>query len=391
MKRLLLHYSVFHLGGAEMSTLRMIKALADRGWSITLVITTGGGTAEHMIDPRARVVRLRPGVEGEQFTSAKTLPQRIVALPDLLLYAIYRTIGGLRMQLFRFQHFDAAAVLLMGMPSNFVRRFVRASVKAIWIRNDLAQADPKGQVAARLNAAAPEIDHFVCVSETARASLVAVCPEAQHKASVVYNLLDPAEMRNRATLAPAPFPDDLLGGVVKVLSVCRLSEKSKALLRLVRVCRRLVDTGLNLHWYIVGDGPDRAMFREAIDAAGLSGHITLLGRLDNPFPAYAAADLVAMLSNYEGLCGVVNEARVLERPVIATQVSGIAEQLTDGVNGVIVEQDEDAIVAAMTRLLKDPTLRSRLATGGYPEVLLNDETKLDQLEALFMRAETPAT
>ena len=110
----------------------------------------------------------------------------------------------------------------------------------------------------------------------------------------------------------------------------------------------------------------------------------LLGNLKNPFPAYAAADIVAMLSFYEGLCGVINEARVLERPVIATQVSGVDEQLTDDVNGLVVDNNEDAIVEGMSRLLSDPKLRNRLAAGGYPDSLLDDEEKLDELEALFL-------
>nr|WP_297096636.1 glycosyltransferase [Thermomonas sp.] len=93
--------------------------------------------------------------------------------------------------------------------------------------------------------------------------------------------------------------------------------------------------------------------------------------------------MCAVLSRYEGLCGVVNEARVLERPVIATRFAGIEEQIESGVNGLIVEQDVDAICDGLASLIRDAGLRQRLAQGGYPPELLDDEAKLNAYLKLF--------
>ena len=128
---------------------------------------------------------------------------------------------------------------------------------------------------------------------------------------------------------------------------------------MARVCRALKDEGFEFLWYVVGDGQDRGLLEAEISALGIDDRMTLLGQLANPFPAYRSVDVVAMLSRYEGLCGVVNEARVMEKAVVATEVSGIREQLTDGVNGLIVPQDVDAIVSAMARVLSDATLPDR--------------------------------
>jgi glycosyltransferase involved in cell wall biosynthesis len=157
---------------------------------------------------------------------------------------------------------------------------------------------------------------------------------------------------------------------------------------MVRVCRAMMDAGLDFHWYVAGEGPDRALIEADIAAAKVGARMTLLGQLNNPYPAYRAADVVAMLSYFEGLCGVINEARVLERPVIATQVSGVDEQLIDGVNGLIVPQEERQIVAGMKRILTDAGLRARLAQGGYSEALLDDDAKMDRIEALFLGKRT---
>jgi glycosyltransferase involved in cell wall biosynthesis len=387
MKRVLLHYPILNMGGAERSSLRLIKALADRGWDVTLVLTTGGGALERAVDARVKIVCLRPYAFGNHFANARGLAASLFALPDLLAYVFMRVIGAARMIQFLFRDYDAAAVLLMGTPSTFVRRIIRADVKAIWIRNDLSCADPNGQITARLKVAAPKIDYFLCVSEVSRRSLVSAVPEVSFKAIVAHNILDAEEMRVLADAAEPPFtpwPD----GRLVVLSVCRLSDRSKGLRRMVRVCRAMMDAGLDFHWYVAGEGPDRALIEADIAAAKVGARMTLLGQLNNPYPAYRAADVVAMLSYFEGLCGVINEARVLERPVIATQVSGVDEQLIDGVNGLIVPQEERQIVAGMKRILTDAGLRARLAQGGYSEALLDDDAKMDRIEALFLGKRT---
>lgn len=382
-RSVLFQYSCLNVGGAEKSSLRMIRALCDRGWQVTLVLTTGGGALEPEIDPRVSVIRLRPRAFGHRFAKASGRIAKLRALPDLIGYGAMRVIGAARILPFLFRRYDAAAVLLMGTPSTFVRSVVRARTRAIWIRNDLSGADPTGRVTAALRSAAAGIDHFICVSEVARKSLIEAVPEARKKVVVIYNILDADMMRTSAVAAPAPFARDPDGGVT-IVSVCRLSDQAKGLMRMARVCGALKTAGHKFHWYIAGEGRDRDRLEAEIASLDIGDCMTLLGGLQNPFPAYQAADVVAMLSNYEGLCGVVNEARVLEKPVIATRVSGVEEQLLDDSNGLVVEQDEQAIIDGLTRLITDPALRRRLATGGYPHALLDDAGKLDRLEAIFL-------
>ncbi|BFN13724.1 hypothetical protein MspRI1_17350 [Marinobacter sp. RI1] len=208
-------------------------------------------------------------------------------------------------------------------------------------------------------------------------------PEALSKAVVIYNIIAPDEMQAMAGKAPPPF-DPSRDGFVNILTVCRLNDRAKGLVRMARVCRALKDKGLRFHWYIAGSGTDRTLLEAEIATLDIADCMSLLGTLQNPFPAYQAADLIAMLSNYEGLCGVINEARVLGKSVIATRVSGIDEQLVSEKNGLIVEQEEADIIAGMTRMLTDQQFRQGLAGGGYPAALLDDEAKLDRLEDLFM-------
>ncbi|MBL0227554.1 hypothetical protein [Thermomonas sp.] len=81
----------------------------------------------------------------------------------------------------------------------------------------------------------------------------------------------------------------------------------------------------------------------------------------------------------------------LERPVIATRFAGIEEQIETGVNGLVVEQDVDAICDGLGSLIRDAGLRQRLAQGGYPRELLDDDAKVDLLMGLMTGSACQAT
>ena len=109
----------------------------------------------------------------------------------------------------------------------------------------------------------------------------------------------------------------------------------------------------------------------------------LLGAKPNPYPYFKKVDLVAVLSYYEGLCGVVNEAKILERPLIATEFSGVREQITEGINGFVFDNSYEAILKGMINLLEDPLKFTKTAINGMPKEITDDDYKVEQLIALF--------
>src|SRR5690606_19825577 len=140
------------------------------------------------------------------------------------------------------------------------------------------------------------VDAYLCVSGSVRRSMQANYPDVAGKCVTTYNLLDAQAMRARADEDANPFDGDADG--IRVLTVCRLQEVSKGLLRMVEVHRRLLDAGLAHVWHVLGDGSDRAMLERAIEAHGVAASFRLHGAIDNPFPYYRHADICAVLSRY---------------------------------------------------------------------------------------------
>jgi alpha-maltose-1-phosphate synthase len=60
----------------------------------------------------------------------------------------------------------------------------------------------------------------------------------------------------------------------------------------------------------------------------------------------------------------VLEAMVAGVPVVATRAGAIPEMVADGVTGLLVDPDDDALAAAIGRLLDDDALRHQMGTAG---------------------------
>jgi glycosyltransferase involved in cell wall biosynthesis len=115
--------------------------------------------------------------------------------------------------------------------------------------------------------------------------------------------------------------------------------------------------GLNL--VVAGDGPLRHLLPQS---RGLVPH-TELERL------YDRAALIVMPSHSEGQGVVAIEAMAHARPVVATEVGGLAELVVDGETGILVPpRDAARLREAILRLLGDPDLRRRMGDAGRKRI-----------------------
>ena len=384
-RKILFHYSVFNIGGAERSTLKLIKKLLDADWDVDIVMTTGGGSLEHEIDQRAKIKYLRDRASGDRFLQAKGVVQKLLAIDDLVMYFLFRMQEYLRKQSYKNQQYDAAMVSLTGLSPDFCLNYVKAGTTIQWIRNDLNLCDSEKKAHNHILEYGQRMDYYLCVATTTHNSFCNLYPNLKDKACMIYNMLEPEEMIERAEQGENPYaqyPKDL----IKIVTVCRLSDKSKGLIRMMYQFKRLLNEGYDAMWFIVGDGTDKKMIEDEIVKLGIQDRMIITGEKPNPYPYYKYADISATLSYFEGLCGTVNEAKVLGKPIIATKFSGVEEQLENGVNGLIVENNAEAIYDGLKKILTDDTFRAQITNNYLPEPIVDDNFKLKQIEALFEKA-----
>jgi len=94
----------------------------------------------------------------------------------------------------------------------------------------------------------------------------------------------------------------------------------------------------------------------------------LAGRIDDErerVDIVRASDIALLPSYGEALPMALIEASACARPVIATDVGGVREVVSDGVSGILVPPGEiPAIADALIGLLEDPQLGARMGKAG---------------------------
>jgi glycosyltransferase involved in cell wall biosynthesis len=153
----------------------------------------------------------------------------------------------------------------------------------------------------------------------------------------------PAMDRAEARRALALPPD-----VPLVLGVGRLC-RQKGFDVLVEAARLLRQSADPAQVVILGDGPLETSLRRRIDAAGLQDAVSLPGHVDDVAPWYAACDMVAMPSRYEGMPYVLLESKVASRPIVVARVSGLEEFVRHGRDGYLVPPENPRALANVLR------------------------------------------
>jgi glycosyltransferase involved in cell wall biosynthesis len=137
-----------------------------------------------------------------------------------------------------------------------------------------------------------------------------------------------------------------------VIYIGRMDIK-KGLRELVDAATALRPHRPNLQVYLVGEGPDTRLIESAVQASNAAGFIHVLPpcAFDDVAVWMAAADLVTLPSYMEGCPNVVLEALACGRPVVATNVGGIPEIMSDQCGRLVPPRDPAALAKALASVL----------------------------------------
>jgi glycosyltransferase involved in cell wall biosynthesis len=80
-------------------------------------------------------------------------------------------------------------------------------------------------------------------------------------------------------------------------------------------------------------------------------------------------DILSIPSLLEGFPMITLEAMAMAKPIVATQIEGIVEQITDSNEGILVPpKDAEALASAILRLIKDRELGNRLGAAARSKI-----------------------
>lgn len=227
-----------------------------------------------------------------------------------------------------------------------------------------------GRFATRLSEAADglclrreRVRGIIAPSRRVREDLERLYGVPPHKVSVVPHGVDlgafsPVTRGARRAAARAAFglaDTDIV--VVFVGGAYRL----KGLPWLLEALRRMPDRRLKLLAVGVSEHVDLRAER----ARGLSERLVLTGPISDVIGAYAAGDIFVSPTLYDGFSLATLEAMACGLPVVVSRRAGVADLLTDGVEGFLLERptDPDEIAHAIDKVQANPALCLHLGKG----------------------------
>ncbi len=191
-------------------------------------------------------------------------------------------------------------------------------------------------------------------------------------------------------LAAATLREELgVGPEVALLGLVGYLVEQKRPQQAVEVLAGVRRTGAPAHLVVAGSGPLAAAVGERAAALGVADHVSLLGHRDDVVQVLGALDVLVLTSHDEGIPGIVVEAAMAGCPVVTVPVGGVAEVVSHGRTGIVLDGWEvDPMVEAVAGLLAD---RGRLAEMGAAALVRGADFSMHAIARRYetcLRAET---
>jgi len=215
---------------------------------------------------------------------------------------------------------------------------------------------------------------MICVSEGVKDSFIRQGIN-KSKCIVVYNGIDTEivpEISHHDTRGKWGVSDEdiLIGTVGSLIKRKRFKDLIEALAVITK------KTAYPVKCLIIGEGPEKEYLMTKVKEKELTGSVIFTGFQTDAISHINAMDIFVMPSGKEGLPRVILEAMLMEKPVVASAITGPSELVVDGKTGFLVPLGEkDAIADAMLKLIEDPALRKKMGEAARERVIKNFPVK----------------
>lgn len=269
--------------------------------------------------------------------------------------------------------YDTVIAFSEGAPTAFAQHF-KAPNKIAWIHCDYESY-------MLLNNHPDETKMYqayqsiVCVSDFTKDRFCKIIPSLSCKACAIHNVINVSEVKHLSEkiINEKYYNED----VFNIVSVGRINI-IKRFDEIPQIARTLLDKGYKFNWILIGpegEPHEQKCLLENIKKYRVQDTFIWLGAKDNPYSYMANSDLLVMTSLSEACPYVLNEAKILELPVITTDYGSATEFIDNGVNGIITPIEN--IANEIEKIISDKgfykTLKQNLRTNGYENKVILDK------------------
>lgn len=362
-KDILIACQPLDVGGVTRSLLSLLYCIDYEKYNVDLILMRNSGEFLDAIPDEVNL--LEPALNEKHYYLAKLKKLFLYTVNGYFIYNFfYKRTRGRKYKNSDFQlmaglarctaarklkkRYDAAIGYIEGFENAYIVKKVKADKKIGYIHVDYENAglDPRfdRKIFERL-------DNIVLISKENRQSFNRVFPQFAEKSRVVENIICRNLINSLASEKIFDFEPDK--NCFNIVTAARLVIKHKGLDRAVTALARLKKEGYAVKWYVFGEGADRNILEKMIEENGLQNDFILMGERKNVYPYIKKCDVFAMPSRYEGKPIAVSEAQVLGIVPIVTEYLSAQEQINNNIDGLVLENTDDAIYYGLKRVLDD--------------------------------------
>lgn len=378
MKKMLVIIPDLKSGGAEKSLINFLSVCDSKRYSIDLLLFSHTGTFLHQIPESVTLLPLNPilvRLFSKNQDEIKTIKKNHqtqywyglmikvlgTAVGKVLTFGdIYKSRQMRWKIIYHFlipkmkQHYDIVMAYLEGECSYYALDKVLADRKICWVHSNYNNLG----YSARLDKSIfNKADAVVTISDVCIKALQDNFYEMQDRIVRLENissefLVQQKSQQDKQALVCSD--SDVL------LSIGRLTYP-KGFDLAIDAAGVLRNKGIQFQWYIIGDGCLRNELEKKISDLSLEDHVKLLGIKENPYPYIANCKVFVQPSRYEGKSVVLDEAKILAKPIIVTNYPTVYDQIVDSKEGIIVEQTPESIAEGIAILLTNDEKREAIS------------------------------
>lgn len=345
-KKILIRIGSLRHGGAEKVLVNFLKNLSPDKYEIDLLLNLYSGLYIQEVPSWVNLLYLK---KGEMITT-----NRLQDIPVKTFRVIYEKMFlWFPFLLYRFilknKKYDVEMAGIHGLYKEILSSPQKNSKKIIWVHNDVFSIK---DYTPKIIREFFRFDKVLVISNKIRDGMYELAKNDNEKAAVtkIFNPIDRDETLKKAEAEIHDYP--FKENIPTFISIGTVFPQ-KGYDRLLNVHKRLIDEGLKHQLLIIGDGYDFNNIQNQLNRLGLQETAIMLGFTSNPYPYLKKADFYVLSSRHEGFPTVIAEALIFNKPVSATDVSGIRDLLQDGKLGNITENSEEGIYEGMKKFLTE--------------------------------------
>ncbi len=328
MKKLLIFGYTMDMGGAEKALVDTLNYLKDK-CEIDLYLLEKKGILLKEIPDNVNVYQMKK---------------------NIFMYMLFRFIPFYRKKyinsIFNKKEYGYVFGYMEGRCGTWVSDIKNNKVKKYaWIHNDVFKFDI-GITDKEIKKSYNNLTKVICVSKDAKDNFCKKYSIPTNKVDVIYNYINEDDILKKANAFKVKNDTFTFVNVAKMRDQKRQD-------RLIKAAIYLKEKGYKFKIQLIGDGPNLEKIKNMVYTNKVDDVVQILGLQPNPYPYVKNADFFVLTSYMEGYSIVVKEALLLKKLILTTDVVGPREILENGKYGVIIPNEDDAVIYALEDILKN--------------------------------------